>query len=123
MFFLDLISGVLLLPLFSDIRVLNSTNAEQIDQALRAVSLSNVYLICALISGTSTTILGGYLAARIAKTYPYFNAAAFAVIGIVIGLVLSSDTPLWFDIIGYVSTLPAALYGGRLAKQGYSAKP
>ena len=122
MFFLDLISGVLLLPIFSDIHVLDSSNAEQIDQALRAVTLSNAYLICVLISGTVTTILGGYLAARIAKKYPYFNAAAFGVIGIAIGLVLSSDVPLWFDIIGYVSTLPAALYGGHLAKQGYSAK-
>ena len=122
MFFLDLISGVLLLPLFSDIHVLDGSNAEQIDQALTAVTLSNAYLICALISGTITTILGGYMAARIAKKYPYFNAAAFGAVGIAIGIILSSDVPLWFDIIGYLSALPAALFGGHLAKRAYTAK-
>jgi uncharacterized membrane protein AbrB (regulator of aidB expression) len=122
MFILDLISGVLLLPFFADINVLDGASAEQIEQAIKAISLSNTYLISAFICGTITTILGGFLAAKIAKKYPYFNAAAFGVIGIVIGLVLSSDVPLWFEIIGYLSTLPAALYGGHLAKQGYSAK-
>ena len=123
MFFLDLLSSVLLLPLFSDTHVLDSSNAEQIEQALSAMTLSDGYLICTLISGTLTTILGGYLAARIAKIYPYFNAAAFGVVAIAIGCILSNDAPLWFDIIGYLSTLPAAIYGGHLAKQAYSAKP
>jgi hypothetical protein len=122
MLILDLISGVVLLPLFADIQALDGTSAEQIDQAITAVALSDTYLICALISGTMTTIFGGYLAAKIAKKYPYFNAATFGLIGIIIGLVMSSDVPLWFDLIGYLSTLPAAIYGGHIAKQRHSAK-
>ena len=123
MFFLDLVSGVLLLPIFSEIHVFDGSSAEQIDRALTAVTLSSGFLISTLISGTITTILGGYLAARIAKKYPYFNAAAFGVIGITVSFILSNNAPLWFDIIGYLSTLPAALYGGHLAKQTTSAKP
>lgn len=122
MFFLDLVSGVLLLPIFSEIHVFDGSSAEQIDRALTAVTLSSGFLISTLISGTITTILGGYLAARIAKKYPYFNAAAFGVIGITVSFILSNNAPLWFDIIGYLSTLPAALYGGHLAKQTTSAK-
>ena len=122
MFFLDLVSGVLLLPIFSEIHVFDGSSAEQIDRALTAVTLSSGFLISTLISGTITTILGGYLAARIAKKYPYFNAAAFGVIGIAVSFILSNNAPLWFDVIGYLSTLPAALYGGHLAKQTTSAK-
>lgn len=117
MFILDFISSVFLLLLFADIGTLDSTNAEQIARAIKAVALNNSYLICALISGTATTIFGGYLAARIAKKYPYFNAAAVGLIGMIIGFIVSSDVPLWFDTIGYLSTLPAALYGGHLAKK------
>jgi predicted membrane channel-forming protein YqfA (hemolysin III family) len=123
MFILDLISGVVLLPLFSDVQILDGSSAEQVEQAMQAVTLSDAYLICALITGTITTLLGGYLAAKIAKKYPYFNAAAFGLMGIAISLIMSSDVPLWFDIIGYLSTIPAALYGGHFAKQQYSAKP
>ncbi len=123
MFILDLISGVVLLPLFADVHVLDGSSTEQVEQAMQAVTLNDAYLICTLITGTITTILGGYLAARIAKKYPYFNAAAFGLIGITIGFIMSSDVPLWFDVIGYLSTIPAALYGGYLAKQRYSSKP
>jgi hypothetical protein len=64
-------------------------------------------------------VIGGYVAARLARGYPYFNALAIGLLGIALGIVLEllgSDVPGWVDAISYIVAVPAALFGGNLAK-------
>jgi hypothetical protein len=74
------------------------------------------YLTSVLIFGTASTVLGGYLAARLAGAIPYFNALAFGVLGLTVSMLTSGDLPTWFKIIAFGITLPAALLGGHIAK-------
>ena len=69
-----------------------------------------------LIFSTASTVLGGYLAARLARAVPYFNALAFGVLGLVLSVLTVPDVPTWFKVLGFGLTLPAALLGGHIAK-------
>lgn len=120
---LDTLCGIFLMSIFSGGRFRDGLNAKQIHETILAVTLSNGYLIGSLILGSLTTIFGGYLAAAIAKKYPYFNAAVFGSIAIILGIIMNNDTPFWVSAIAYLSTLPAALYGGHLAKKRLLDKP
>lgn len=80
------------------------------------MTLSTNFLLGSIILGTLSTMVGGYLAARIAKKEPYWNAGAIGVLGIVLGLLLAKDYPLWFNVVGFLLALPAALLGGHLAR-------
>jgi hypothetical protein len=99
--FLDFIFGVLLFDLFRP-------NIETLNQ-------DTYFLVGSLIAGTISTILGGYVAARIARTEPYWNAGAIGVFGIISGVFLAKGFPLWFNVPGFLTALPAALLGGYIA--------
>ncbi|THF63291.1 hypothetical protein [Pseudothauera rhizosphaerae] len=74
------------------------------------------FFIGSIVLGTLTTILGGYVAARIAKKRLYVNAGVVGGLGILIGLLPAQDNPLWFNIICFLTVVPAAILGGYLAK-------
>jgi hypothetical protein len=60
--------------------------------------------------------LGGFVAAKIGKLAPYKNAVVIGILGIIIGiLVRDAGPPDWFDMVGFVSVVPAALLGGYFA--------
>ena len=92
---------------------------EQLKQAAAAMVGQPGYLTAALILGTGSTVLGGYLAARLARTVPYFNALAFGVLGVVLGVLTSSELPTWFRVVGLGLTVPAALIGAYVAKRQF----
>ena len=73
------------------------------------------FLLGSAIFGTLTTVLGGYLAAQIAKVRHYANAAVIGGIGILIAIFTVEDYPLWFNLAGFISVVPAALLGGYVA--------
>lgn len=114
---LDTIGGILLLSLFAGDQLQEGLSADQINDAILAITISDGYLFCSLIFGSLTTLFGAYLAASIAKTYPYFNAAVFGLIAVMLGFMLASETPFWYSALAYSSTLPVALCGGHLAKR------
>jgi hypothetical protein len=80
------------------------------------VANSSGFLLYWMVFGTCTTIGGGYLAARLAKTFPYFNGLAIGMVGFVFGLFFLGQSPWWFDLIGMLTTIPASIYGAHLAK-------
>ena len=123
MLVLDTIAGMILLSIFSDDHFQDGLNPEQINEAILAITQTDAYLMGSLLLGSLTTLFGGYLAARIAKTYPYFNAAAFGLIGVVIGFAMSNEAPFWYNALAYTSTIPAALFGGHLAKKWLATQP
>jgi hypothetical protein len=116
MFALDILIGIVLFGIFAE--GLTSGMTEQELDAVSADLIKNeAYLFWGAVLGTLTTIVGGYVAARVAGLLPYKNAFAFGVLGIVIGILLPGDFPLWFNILGFVIVLPAALFGAYIAKR------
>jgi len=115
-FGIDIIVNFLLISLFGGPTFDSGMSQEQMSKALQVLFQDARYLTFALIFGTASTVLGGYLAARLARAVPYFNALAFGVLGLVVGMLTSGDVPTWSKIIGFGFTLPAALLGGHIAK-------
>jgi hypothetical protein len=116
-FGVDIVSSVLLIGMFGGPAFDSSMTSEQLGAAMQVLFQDSRYLTFALILGTASTVLGGFLAARLAGTVPYFNALAFGMLGLVVSSFTASDMPTWFEISGLALTLPAALVGGHLAKQ------
>ena len=114
---LDTLGGMILTIFFASQSMHGNTTPEQTRAAVDALNQSSGFLLSALAYGSITTILGGYLAARLAKRLPYFNAGAFGLASIAIGIILAGNSPLWFDIVGIFVTLPAALFGAQLSKR------
>jgi hypothetical protein len=115
-FGVDIISNFVLISLFGGPTFGSGMTDEQMRRALEVLFQDARYLTFALIFGTASTVLGGYLAARLARAVPYFNALAFGVLGLTVSMLTSGDLPTWFKIFGFGFTLPAALLGGHIAK-------
>ena len=75
-------------------------------------------MLLGLIIGLGCTVLGGYIAGRIARKAERTHGALVAVIGMVIALIFrDSGDPVWFDIVGFACMLPAGMAGGWLAQK------
>ena len=114
---LDLIFGVVMM--FSMAQPVLQTGMTRADAslALADIAKGSQFLIGSVIFGTLTTVVGGYVAARIAKRLPYLNSAATGVVGLIFtALYASSEYPMWFNIVGLLVVIPASLLGGHLAK-------
>jgi hypothetical protein len=112
----DIMSSLLLTQVFGGPGFDSGLSDEQIRAAYQVLLQDVRYLTLGLILGTASTVLGGYLAARLARNMPYWNALAFGVLGLLISTIGSGDLPVWFKALGLLMTLPAALLGGHLAK-------
>lgn len=112
----DIVSSLLLTQMFGGPAFGSGLSEEEVRRAYQVLLQDVRYLSFGLILGTASTVLGGYLAARLARSVPYFNALAFGVLGLLISAIGSGDLPTWFKLIGLALTLPAALLGGHLAK-------
>ena len=114
---IDIMSGIMLASIFGGPQMENAVTDEQIRAAALAMLENRAYLGWALVLGTASTVLGGYLAARLARIVPYFNALAFGAVGVVLGAMTSGDLPTWFRVFGLSLTIPAALVGAYLWKR------
>src|SRR5262245_25967986 len=83
---LDAVVNVALLALFGREIFAEGRSEQEIKDALRTTMTTVPYLMYSFIPGSMTTVVGAYLAARIAKTYPYFNALGVGVLGAAWGL-------------------------------------
>ena len=113
--FLDILWSVGLLVLLAGHVFVEGRSDEQIAQSLQAVTTSMRFLLLSAFFGTLTTIVGGYVAARISKKFPYFNGLAIGVVGVLYGIALWTYYPLWFDLLGLFVVVPAALLGAHIA--------
>lgn len=112
----DILSGMMLLGIYAP-ELTSTMTDEQLQRALAALMQNREYVMLSLVLGTASTVLGGYLAARLARTVPYFNALAYGVLGVAIGLLTSGDLPTWYRALGIGITIPAALIGAQIAKR------
>jgi hypothetical protein len=120
-FGIDFFTSVLVLGAFSDLAA-NAT-PEQVRAALPELYSNTGYVTWTLILGTASTVVGGYLTARLVRSVPYFNALAFGVLGVLIGILMSTDVPTWLRVIGNLPTIPAALVGAYLRIRGQRTTP
>jgi hypothetical protein len=120
--------AVLGIDLFSETVLINLFGAfpehpteDQVHTGIAALYRHPGYLTGAIVLGTASTVLGGYLTARLAQRLPYYNALAFGAFYAVFGLVLGSigpvTPPAWLRTTGVVLTVGAALAGAHLYKR------
>jgi len=116
-FGVDIVTNYVLIRLFDGPTFDSGMSDEQYRSAMLVLIQDARFLTFVLVFGTASTVLGGYLAARLARSVPYFNALAFGVLGLTVSaLTAATDVPAWFNVIGFGLTLPAALLGGHIAK-------
>jgi hypothetical protein len=115
-FGIDFITGIVLLSVFGGEQVANASE-EQVREVAIALARDPSYLRAALILGTGSTVVGGFLVARIARSIPYFNALAYGALGVVLSTLTTSALPTWFRVLGIGLTIPAALAGAYLVKR------
>lgn len=111
---LDVVGGIVLVASFG-VQVTSQMTPEQTNAAILAVTRTHGFLLVSLLYGVATTVFGGFVAARLARSHPYFNALAVGLLGIVLGLLLGSDAPFWFEALALLLSAPAALAGGHIA--------
>jgi len=116
---LDILTGITSFTFFAGDSLTSGATQDEISAVAKVIEQNSDYLLASLLLGTFSTVLGGYLAARIAKNLPLFNACAVGVVGIAAAILLGgqSDGPWWFSAFGYISTIPAAIVGGWLARR------
>jgi hypothetical protein len=118
-FGIDFIAGIVLFSIFSSGQITNASD-EQVRAAAMALARDPGYLRAALMLGTASTVVGGFLVARIARSIPYFNALAYGGIGMVLSTLTTSELPTWFRLVGIGLTVPASLLGAYLGRRPLS---
>lgn len=116
---LDLLTGVVSYFVFGGDTLQAGATQDEIRAVAELLQQNNGYLLTALVFGTLTTVLGGYVTARLARQVPLLNACALGALGIGIGLVMGGpgQSPLWFDALGTLAIVPAAIAGGFLGRR------
>ena len=106
--------GTLFLMLFL-MTALLSQGLSQEDVVARMKTVSGELL--GLIIGLGCTVLGGYVAGRMAGRDDVLHGALVAGAGVLAALFFrEGGVPTWYDIIGFAGMLPAGMAGGRLAQ-------
>jgi hypothetical protein len=113
---LDQILSTILLVAFGHTNFSADMSDAERDAFVKAVWSDGSFVLVAFILGTATTILGGYLCARIAKVFPYYNGLAIGIVGLVFTLLVMGEAPVWYSALGLLMALPASIYGAHLAK-------
>ena len=111
---LDVVGGVALVVSFG-LQVTAQMTPEETQAAIEAVTRTDGFIFASLLWGTATTVFGGFVAARVARSHPYFNALAVGVLGLVLGLLMGGQAPFWFDALAFLVSVPAAVAGGHIA--------
>lgn len=86
-----------------------------VDQVVnRMKSMSG--LLLQLIVGLGCTVLGGYVAGRMAGRAEVLQGVLVAALGMIVALIFwEGGTPVWLNIAGFAGMLPAGMGGGYLA--------
>ena len=111
---LDVVGGVALVVSFG-LQVTAQMTPEETQAAIEAITRTDGFIVASLLWGTATTVFGGFVAARVARSHPYFNALAVGVLGLVLGLLMGGQAPFWFDALAFLVSVPAAVAGGHIA--------
>jgi CBS domain containing-hemolysin-like protein len=121
-FGIDSVSEIVLFSSFSNLPA--GASDEQVKAVAAALAVDPGYLRAALILGTASTVVGGFLVARLARQIPYFNALAYGVLGMALSMVFSAmaiaNFPVWFRVVAIGITVPASLLGAYFGRRPLS---
>jgi hypothetical protein len=118
-FGIDFVTGLVLFGVFGGEQVANASD-EQVRSIAAALARDPGYLRAALFLGTASTVVGGFLVARIARSIPFFNALAYGVLGMLLSTFTTGELPMWFRVIGIGLTVPASLLGAYFGRRPLS---
>ncbi len=105
---LDILGGVASIPLFA-----TEYTEEAIDLLLQQ---TNVMLYIMAVS-TVSSLVGGFVCAKLAGEAPLKNAAIFAALGVVTSLMMAAFDPIWLDVVGILLIIPAVLVGAMMGSR------
>ena len=94
---------------------------ETVERAFHQMISSPEGLITLFLIGVLGTVLGGYVAGRLAKSEEIKHGALVGAVSLALGLIQSgsgagSPVPQWYELLGYALTIPAGALGGSLAQ-------
>lgn len=111
------LAGIVLFAVLGSILVSQGATPEELDRTLMQ---SDAYLVLAGVLGLGFTVLGGYVAARVANQREYYHALLTGVVVLVVSELMvglaPEGYPLAYRLIGDLLMIPAALFGGHLRK-------
>lgn len=95
---------------------------EALHEALKEMISSQEGLLALLVIGALCTLLGGYVAGRLARAEEVKHGALVGALSLIIGVLQTgmageaSPLPFWHELLGYVLAIPAGALGGSLAQ-------
>lgn len=116
-FALDMLVVRILVMIFGGDLFVPEMSEDEVKKVLETIAANGNYQLTAFVCGMATTVLGGYLAARLAKGFPYYNGLAIGVVGVVFVLIFGGGGPVWMTILGILLTIPASIYGAHVASK------
>ena len=89
---------------------------EALESGLNQFMSGNAYCMFSILIGFSFTMLGGYIAGRVAKHGELFHAGAVGVINVLFSLYFMEVYPAWYWLVVFM-VIPVAIFGGYNAKK------
>ena len=108
------LSGLILCFIYGVIKISQGVSAENLSKL--DVQHDFLLQVSSLIIGSVCTLLGGYIAGRMAKQSEVLHGGIVGILSLVFASFFIFQNPLWFNIIGFIVTIPLAMAGGHIAK-------
>ncbi len=74
-----------------------------------------ILVVPVLIAGWGFTLLGGFVAGRVAKKSEVMHGGLVGLIAVLTGICFWGSTPLWYGIVSLLGVIPFGMAGGRLS--------
>ncbi len=117
------VSGIIyLLALYIAILIRQAGMEGADELSIEQITEGTGFQLAALIIGLGYTMLGGFVAASVAKVDKMLQAGVMGAISLLLSLFFLDAEHIWFDITGLLLTLPLALLGGYLAREEPAGK-
>jgi hypothetical protein len=113
----DILTQAILVHVFAGDALTTDLSEDAARQLFETVTQTPAFTAMSLLLGTATTVGGGYLAARLARQYPYYHGLGMGLLGIAFTLFLWREQPLWLGLFAVLSNIPLCIWGAHLAKR------
>jgi hypothetical protein len=113
----DWVIQLILLFSFGGSSMSGDMSQEEAQKVFQAVSAMPLFTVAVVVLGAGTTLGGGYLAARIARQFPYYHGLGMGLLGIAWILYFWQANPLWLNLLGLLTNIPLSIWGAHLAKR------
>ena len=90
---------------------------DEVQKVMEAVTAMPSFTLAILVFGTATTFGGGYLAARIARQYPYYHGLGMGLLGTAWVLYFWQANAIWMNLLSLLLNIPVSIWGAHVAKR------